>query len=65
MVTESFYVVLNFSLYITEKIIVKEGISLTSEHKVLPNENTLFIAKVVEGVAFVVSAASDSYHIHI
>ena len=58
-------VIFNFLFHVCKEGFVKEGISLTGKHKVLPHKDTLFVAKLIEIVAFIVAAAPYTNHIHI
>ena len=42
-----------------------QRINATSEHEILPNQNTVFITKIVEEVFFIDTASPYTKHVHV
>ncbi|GAI15286.1 unnamed protein product, partial [marine sediment metagenome] len=58
-------IVLYLGTDIFHERLVESGVGGTSEHEILPDANAEFIAKVIEYVSLVDTAAPDAKHIHV
>ncbi|OQA70405.1 MAG: hypothetical protein BWY37_00225 [Firmicutes bacterium ADurb.Bin262] len=65
MVAKPLDIISNFIFDVFKKIRHKEGIGLTGESEILPNQNTFTVAGFIESVAFVISPAPHPEHTHI
>ena len=63
--TNSLNIICDLTLYISEKILIKERISLARKHKVLPHHNATPVTFVIKCVTAVITAAPDTKNIHI
>ena len=65
MVLYSQHVVFNLGKYFLQKFFVVKGIWRAGKIEVLPYQKSQFVAHIIKSVAFVISAAPYSYHIHV
>ena len=64
MITQPFHIVDRFGANVIEKLLIR-GIHAASEHEILPDKDSHFVAQLIKLVSFVNAAAPHAQHIHI
>src|SRR6266481_8057138 len=64
MITQALDVIDRFLANVVEKLLVAR-VHAAAEHEVLPDENPLLVAEIIEIVTLVNTAAPDAQHIHV
>ncbi|MNC20915.1 hypothetical protein D3C75_688820 [compost metagenome] len=64
MIAQSFDVVFGFFFHILKERLVP-GIHTASEHKVLPDQQSVFITELIKNIFFIYTAAPNAQHVHV